>query len=133
MIASGCGRRLAERWSLIQISIGTSTTGSSHCPQCLTAERLKVNADTKVHPELLNSRFGFISSSRALREAEVSTNNLIELQSRPGMDSSRSSALEFFHPAVEPTAAKNFIEQHKSRPSKLAKDNAHMYLKMVHL
>jgi len=35
---------------------------TSHSAQGLTAERVLVHADTSVHPDLLNSRFGYVSS-----------------------------------------------------------------------
>jgi ATP-dependent exoDNAse (exonuclease V) alpha subunit len=41
---------------------------TSHSSQGLTAERVLVNADTGVHPDLLNSRFGYVSISRASHE-----------------------------------------------------------------
>ncbi len=36
---------------------------TSHSSQGLTAERVLVHADTSVHPDLLNSRFGYVSHS----------------------------------------------------------------------
>ena len=33
--------------------------------QGLTAERVLIHTDTSVHPDLLNSRFGYVSISRA--------------------------------------------------------------------
>ena len=41
---------------------------TSHSSQGLTAERVLVHADTSVHPDLLNSRFGYVSISRASHE-----------------------------------------------------------------
>jgi ATP-dependent exoDNAse (exonuclease V) alpha subunit len=38
---------------------------TSHSSQGSTAERVLVHADTSVHPELLNSRFAYVSVSRA--------------------------------------------------------------------
>ena len=38
---------------------------TSHSSQGLTAERVLVNMDTVVHPELINSRFAYVSVSRA--------------------------------------------------------------------
>jgi ATP-dependent exoDNAse (exonuclease V) alpha subunit len=38
---------------------------TSHSSQGLTANRVLVHADTSVHPDLLNSRFGYVSISRA--------------------------------------------------------------------
>jgi ATP-dependent exoDNAse (exonuclease V) alpha subunit len=49
---------------------------TSHSSQGLTAERVLVNADTEVHPDLVNSRFGYVSVSRASQEATVFTDDL---------------------------------------------------------
>jgi ATP-dependent exoDNAse (exonuclease V) alpha subunit len=45
---------------------------TSHSSQGLTAERVLVDADTKVHPALLNSRFAYVSISRASHERSSS-------------------------------------------------------------
>jgi ATP-dependent exoDNAse (exonuclease V) alpha subunit len=52
---------------------------TSHSSQELTAERVLVNAETGVNPDLLNSRFGYISISRASQEATIFTDNLTKL------------------------------------------------------
>jgi hypothetical protein len=44
---------------------------TSHSSQGLTAERVLVNADTSVHPDLLNSRFGYVAISRASHDATL--------------------------------------------------------------
>jgi ATP-dependent exoDNAse (exonuclease V) alpha subunit len=44
---------------------------TSHSAQGLTAERVLVHADTGVHPDLLNSRFGYVSISRASHGALI--------------------------------------------------------------
>ena len=49
---------------------------TSHSAQGLTAERVLVNADTGVHPDLLNSRFGYVSISRASHEATLFTDDM---------------------------------------------------------
>jgi conjugative relaxase-like TrwC/TraI family protein len=67
---------------------------TSHSAQGLTAERVLVNADTGVHPDLLNSRFGYVSISRASHEATVFTNDLARLNPKLASDVSKSSALE---------------------------------------
>ncbi len=38
---------------------------TSHSSQGLTAERVLIHADTRVHPDLLNSRFGYVAVSCA--------------------------------------------------------------------
>ena len=67
---------------------------TSHSSQGLTAERVLVNADTGVHPDLLNSRFGYVSISRASHEATLYTNDMIKLNPQLSADVSKTSALE---------------------------------------
>jgi ATP-dependent exoDNAse (exonuclease V) alpha subunit len=67
---------------------------TSHSSQGLTAERVLVHADTRVHPDLLNSRFGYVSISRASREATLFTDDMAKLAPQLGADGSKTSALE---------------------------------------
>jgi conjugative relaxase-like TrwC/TraI family protein len=67
---------------------------TSHSSQGLTAERVLVHADTSVHPDLLNSRFGYVSISRASHEATLFTNDVAKLGPQLGADVSKTSALE---------------------------------------
>jgi molybdopterin-guanine dinucleotide biosynthesis protein len=67
---------------------------TSHSAQGLTAERVLVNADTAVHPDLLNSRFAYVSISRASHEATLFTNDLSRLRPQMSADVSKTSALE---------------------------------------
>jgi ATP-dependent exoDNAse (exonuclease V) alpha subunit len=67
---------------------------TSHSAQGLTAERVLVNADTGVHPDLLNSRFGYVSISRASHEATLFTDDVAKLSPRLAADVSKTSALE---------------------------------------
>ena len=67
---------------------------TSHSAQGLTAERVLVNADTGVHPELLNSRFGYVSISRASHEATLFTDDLNKLIPQITADVSKTSAVE---------------------------------------
>ena len=67
---------------------------TSHSSQGLTAERVLVHADTSVHPDLLNSRFGYVSISRASHEATLFTDDLAKLAPHLGADVSKTSALE---------------------------------------
>jgi hypothetical protein len=53
-----------------------------------------VNADTGVHPDLLNSRFGYVSISRASHEATVFTDSFAKLSPQLSADVSKTSALE---------------------------------------
>jgi conjugative relaxase-like TrwC/TraI family protein len=67
---------------------------TSHSSQGLTAERVLVNADTGVHPDLLNSRFGYVSISRASHEATLFTDDMTKLSPQLSTDVSKTSALE---------------------------------------
>jgi len=67
---------------------------TSHSSQGLTTERVLVNADTGVHPDLLNSRFGYVSISRASQEATIFTNDAAKLEQKLGSEITKSSALE---------------------------------------
>ena len=73
---------------------------TSHSSQGLTAERVLVNADTGVHPDLLNSRFGYVSISRASHEATLFTNDLAKLSPQLSADVSKTSALEIQSPSI---------------------------------
>jgi conjugative relaxase-like TrwC/TraI family protein len=66
---------------------------TSHSSQGLTAERVLIHADTSVHPDLLNSRFGYVSVSRASHEATLFTDNLSKLAPQLGNEISKTSAL----------------------------------------
>jgi conjugative relaxase-like TrwC/TraI family protein len=67
---------------------------TSHSSQGLTAERVLVNADTGVHPELLNSRFGYVSISRASHDASVFTDDATKLVQQLGSEICKTSALD---------------------------------------
>jgi ATP-dependent exoDNAse (exonuclease V) alpha subunit len=67
---------------------------TSHSAQGLTAERVLVHADSRVHPYLLNSRFAYVSISRASHEATLFTNDMAKLGPQLGTDVSKTSALE---------------------------------------
>src|SRR6266568_7275250 len=67
---------------------------TSHSSQGLTAERVLVNADTGVHPDLLSSRFGYVAVSRASHEATIFTDDANRLGHRLGTEVSKTAALE---------------------------------------
>ena len=73
---------------------------TSHSSQGLTAERVLVNADTGVHPDLLNSRFAYVSISRASHEATLFTDNMAKLSPQLSTDVSKTSALEIQSPSI---------------------------------
>ena len=70
---------------------------TSHRSQGLTAERVLVHADTSVHPDLLSSRFGYVSISRASLDAKIYTNDATELGQRLSGEVSKTSAIEVSH------------------------------------
>jgi conjugative relaxase-like TrwC/TraI family protein len=70
---------------------------TSHSSQGLTAERVLVHGDTSAHPDLLNSRFAYVSISRASLDAQIYTNDTAELGQRLSGEVSKSSAIEFSH------------------------------------
>jgi conjugative relaxase-like TrwC/TraI family protein len=72
---------------------------TSHSSQGLTSERVLVNADTGVHPDLLNSRFGYVSISRASHEATIFTDDMTKLSPQLSADVSKTSALEIQSPS----------------------------------
>ncbi len=75
---------------------------TSHSSQGLTAERVLVHADTSVHPDLLNSRFGYVSISRASHDAKIYTNDATDLGQKLSGDVSKTSAVEIAHSTANP-------------------------------
>ena len=67
---------------------------TSHSSQGLTADHVLVHADTSVHPDLLNSRFGYVSISRASHQATLYTDDMTKLAPQLGANVSKTSALE---------------------------------------
>jgi UvrD-like helicase C-terminal domain len=67
---------------------------TSHSSQGLTADRVLVNIDTNVHPELINRRFAYVSVSRAAIDAQIFTNSASSISKRLGSEISKTSALE---------------------------------------
>jgi ATP-dependent exoDNAse (exonuclease V) alpha subunit len=68
---------------------------TSHSSQGLTTNRVLVNMDTEVHPELINSRFAYVSVSRASHDAQIYTNDAATLTTSLNRDVSKASAIEF--------------------------------------
>jgi conjugative relaxase-like TrwC/TraI family protein len=73
---------------------------TSHSSQGLTAERVLVNMDTEVHPELISQRFAYVSISRASHDAQIFTNNAATLAQALSRDVTKASAIEFGTNAV---------------------------------
>jgi conjugative relaxase-like TrwC/TraI family protein len=68
---------------------------TSHSSQGLTSERVLVNMDTEVHPELMSSRFAYVSVSRASHNAQIFTNDAASLAGKLSQDVSKSTAVSF--------------------------------------
>ena len=68
---------------------------TSHSSQGLTAGRVLINMDTEVHPELINSRFAYVSVSRASHDAQIYTNSAASLAENLSHDVSKSTAVDF--------------------------------------
>jgi conjugative relaxase-like TrwC/TraI family protein len=73
---------------------------TSHSSQGLTTDRVLVNMDTKAHPELINTRFAYVSVSRASEDARIYTNNATTLAERLSTDISKASAVEVARPST---------------------------------
>jgi conjugative relaxase-like TrwC/TraI family protein len=73
---------------------------TSHSSQGLTSERVLVNMDSNVHPELINTRFAYVSVSRASQDAQIFTNNLAQLAPQLSTDISKTSALKIGQSAL---------------------------------
>jgi len=67
---------------------------TSHSSQGITADRVIVNIDTEVHPELINNRFAYVSVSRASHDAQVYTNDANSLAKTLSHDATKTSAIE---------------------------------------
>ncbi len=68
---------------------------TSHSSQGLTAQRVLVNMDTDVHPDLINGRFAYVSVSRASHDVRIFTNDASSLAENLSRDVTKASALEF--------------------------------------
>jgi conjugative relaxase-like TrwC/TraI family protein len=68
---------------------------TSHSSQGLTSERVLINMDTEVHPNLINSRFAYVSVSRASHEAHIYTNHAASLTESLSHDTTKTSAVTF--------------------------------------
>ena len=77
---------------------------TSHSSQGLTTNRVLVNMDTAAHPELINTRFAYVSVSRASDDARIYTNNATTLAERLSTDISKASAVEVARPNRETQA-----------------------------
>jgi len=76
---------------------------TSHSSQGLTTDRVLVNMDTTVHPELINSRFAYVSISRAAQDARIYTNDAGALGERLSANVTKTSAVAIDQPQPDST------------------------------
>jgi conjugative relaxase-like TrwC/TraI family protein len=86
-------------------------TVTSHSSQGLTTDRVLVNMDTTVHPELINTRFAYVSVSRASQDARIYTNDAATLGERLSTDVTKTSAIDLQIAPVE-----SITNQHIKEP-----------------
>ncbi len=92
---------------------------TSHSSQGVTAERVLVNMDTSAHPDLINTRFAYVSVSRASHDAQIYTNDAAALGQRLSHDASKSSALDFRQHVTPKSQERKHLDndsQHGLRP-----------------
>jgi ATP-dependent exoDNAse (exonuclease V) alpha subunit len=77
---------------------------TSHSSQGLTTDRVLINMDTTAHPELINTRFAYVSVSRASEDARIYTNDATTLAERLSTEISKPSAVEVARPNSEAQA-----------------------------
>ena len=87
---------------------------TSHSSQGLTSERVLVNMDSQVHPELINGRFAYVSISRASHDARIFTNEAVNLAERLSKDVTKTSALDL----LGATAQAHSSPTKQTQPSK---------------
>jgi ATP-dependent exoDNAse (exonuclease V) alpha subunit len=68
---------------------------TSHSAQALTADRLLVHVDHAAHPDLVNSRFAYVSISRASFEARIFTDDATRLPARLSTEIDKTTSLDF--------------------------------------
>jgi conjugative relaxase-like TrwC/TraI family protein len=68
---------------------------TSHSAQGLTADRVLVHVDHAAHPDLVNSRFAYVSVSRASFEARIFTDDATHLSARLNTEIDKSAVLDF--------------------------------------
>jgi conjugative relaxase-like TrwC/TraI family protein len=100
---------------------------TSHSSQGLTADRVLVNMDTTVHPELINTRFAYVSVSRASEDVRIYTNDAAVLSERLSTDVTKTSAVDLQKAQIEPTH--NQQNQAKEPPMTNSREHSHEELR----
>jgi conjugative relaxase-like TrwC/TraI family protein len=66
---------------------------TSHSSQGLTADRVLINIDSRIHPDLLNGRFAYVAVSRGAYDSHLYTDDSASLQRNLSNEVSKTSAL----------------------------------------
>ena len=74
---------------------------TSHSAQGLTADRVLVNIDSNMHPDLINTRLAYVSISRGQNDAHVFTNDAARLSENLSRDVTKTSAAPVLQPPTE--------------------------------
>jgi hypothetical protein len=112
---------------------------TSHSAQGLTADRALVNVDASVHLDLINSRFSYVSVSRASLDATVCANNAASLGMDLAREVGKSAAMQLslgdwtighgLGPGTQPLAcAFSQAVDRRSRPNMLT--SLHLFIAM---
>ncbi len=67
---------------------------TSHSSQGLTTDRVLINMDTAAHPDLINTRFAYVSVSRASQDVRIYTNDAATLAEKLSSDVGKTSAIQ---------------------------------------
>ncbi len=92
---------------------------TSHSSQGLTSERVLVNMDTEGHPELISSRFAYVSISRASHDAQIYTYNAASLAESLSHDVTKASAIDVGK-GQSPVANVGFVQASASKKTAAA-------------
>jgi conjugative relaxase-like TrwC/TraI family protein len=74
---------------------------TSQSAQGLTADRVLVNIDSAIHPDLINTRLAYVSISRGQNDAHVFTNDAARLSENLSRDVTKTSATTVLPPPIE--------------------------------
>ena len=89
---------------------------TSHSSQGLTTDRVLINMDTSAHPELINTRFAYVSVSRASHDARIYTNDASTLAERLSTDVGKTSAVQAQSQTTSPTTKEHNMYTRENRP-----------------
>jgi ATP-dependent exoDNAse (exonuclease V) alpha subunit len=89
---------------------------TSHSSQGQTADRVLVHVDTEKSEQLVNSRFAYVSVSRAQYDAQIYTNDRSELAHDLSRDVSRPTATEAQEqePEIQPASVRHEAEEQQN-------------------